>query len=275
VNVYPNPILAIDSILATGCDPLTVEFNDTVNTLPNLSYSWYYGDGNGSNLKNPSYKFEGAGTYNVSLTVTSEYGCTADNQKSPSLVIVYPKPIVDFSANPIITDMRNSTIVFKNLTAGALSHGWEFGDGDTSTSFSPSHTYGDTGTYKVVLTSMSSNGCISASELDIIIRAYYTIEVPNGFTPSSSSSGGNWRRDPESNRIFYPFTEKPEAVVEFEMLIFNRWGELIFESDDIYTGWDGQYRNVGVSQEVYVYKIKLKWENDQTFEKMGDVTLFR
>ena len=252
-----------------------MEFDDTLNTNGNFTYLWQFGDGNGSNQKNASYTYNEEGTYNVTLSITSGNNCTTDNKSKPSLVIVFPTPTAEFQANPVTADMRNPTITFKNGTVGATTYSWHFGDGDSSNVLDPTHTYADTGRYRVILISTSADGCEDISELDVVIDPYYSLSVPNAFSPSSSSTGGDWRKDPDNNRVFYPYTTHPEAVSEFEMLIFNRWGELIFESTSIYDGWDGSYRGKSSPQEVYVYKIKLKWENGQSFEKMGDVTLFR
>jgi len=275
INVFPNPDFYLDSIVAIGCNPLNVQFDDTVNTMANLSYIWQFGDGNGSNRKNPSYTYDVPGTYNISLEIKTENNCSSDNLNKPSLVIVYPSPTAGFDFKPLVVDMRDPTYRFNNLSSGASSYVWHFGDGDSSITFSPEHTYGDTGTYVVTLISTSADGCKDVTRLNVFVKAYYKLEIPNAFAASNSSNGGDWRRDPEGNRIFYPYTENPDAVKEFEMLIFNRWGELIFESNSIFNGWDGFYRGKASPQEVYVYKISLRWENGQSFEKMGDVTLFR
>jgi gliding motility-associated-like protein len=276
VQVFPNPDFYLDSIIAEGCNPLEVQFDDTVNAPPNFSYVWQFGDGNGSTQKNPTYTFEKAGTYNITMTVTSGNNCSSNNKSKPSLVIVHPTPEPDFKANPVVADMRNPLVKFSNLTDGnIIRYNWQFGDGDSAAIISPSHLYGDTGTYKVVLIVTSDKGCEAELVREIIIKAYYDISIPSAFTPSSSSNGGNWRRDPDGNLVFYPYTEKPEAVVDYNLIVFNRWGELIFESKNIYIGWDGFYRGKASPQEVYVYKVSVTFENGQTFEKMGDVTLFR
>ena len=275
ISVFPNPELSLDSILAEGCDPLTVDFDENSNTGNGFTYEWEFGDGNGSRRKDPTYTYRDPGTYNVVLAITSDQGCTTLNDNSPSLVIVHPTPNASFSADPLTADMRNPTIDFTNNTTGSTGQNWTFGDGGTSVIFDPSHTYADTGRYRVILISTSSEGCQDTASLDVIIDPYYFISVPNAFTPGTNSNGGNWRNDPESNRVFYPYTTTPEAVSEFEMLIFNRWGELIFESENIYEGWDGFYRQKQSPQEVYVYKIKLRFDNGQVFEEVGDLTLFR
>ena len=275
VNVFPNPESSLDSILAMGCEPLRVQFDDTANTLANLTYQWEFGDGNGSTQKNPVYVFNEPGTYNVVLKVTTSNSCSASNASNPSLVIVYPAPDAGFTANPLSADMREPVITFTNATKGAVTYRWYFGDGDSSQTLSPKHTYADTGDYQVILISTSDMGCMDTAVIDIEIKSFYYIDIPNAFTPSSSSSGGDWRSDPDGNMVFFPYTTHPEAVTAYEMIIFNRWGELIFESNSIYSGWDGTYRGKVSPQEVYVYKLNLTFENGQSFEKMGDVTLFR
>ena len=118
--------------------------------------------------------------------------------------------------------------------------------------------------------------CIDTTHLEILVKPYYTMKIPNAFTPHEhDGSGGKWDEGDLSNKIFYVFTDYPEAVTDFEMIIFNRWGELIFESKSIYIGWNGHYRDKISPQEVYVYKIKLKWNNGQEDDAFGDVTLFR
>lgn len=281
VQVFPNPELDIPSVYAQGCQPLQVQFDDTANTLPDLKYQWLFGDGNGSSSKNPEYTYNNSGTFDVVLTITTANGCSSSNEASPSQVIVQSTPQAGFIPNPVVTDIRTPLITFTNTTDPGtnsdLDYIWSYGDGDSSNVKTPSHShqYGDTGTYTITLTAIAGNGCLHTYEFDIRIQSYFNLEIPNAFTPETSPNGGNWQRDPDGNIIFYPYTEHPEAVRQFSMLIFNRWGEIIFESNDIYTGWDGFYKSKASPQEVYVYKVKLSFENGQEFEKVGDVTLFR
>ena len=135
------------------------------------------------------------------------------------------------------------------------------------------HVYGDTGMYTVKLRVVDQNGCVDSISNYVIVGPYFKLEIPNAFTPDPNGSGGG-RYDPTSphNRVFFPITE---GVEKYNMLIFNRWGELIFKTDTYEIGWDGYYRGKPASQEVYVWKIEIVWENGQYFEGVGDVTLFR
>lgn len=275
VEVYPLANVDLPALIAQGCAPLTVQFEDTINTLPNLTYLWEFGDGTSSIEPAPTYTFQSTGDYVVSLTIRTEDGCVSDNKSSPanSLVRVLITPVADFEADPDETDLRTPTISFSNFSESGTSYSWDFGDDSTSTLFEPQHTYLDSGRYQVKLLVVSTAGCEDSTIREIIIDPYYFIEVPDAFTPDPDQENDG-RYDPNAlnNHIFYPHTR---GVTNYEMLIFNRWGELIFESNDHSIGWNGYYRGRLVAQEVYVYKIRLQWENGQEFEKVGNVTLFR
>jgi gliding motility-associated-like protein len=105
------------------------------------------------------------------------------------------------------------------------------------------------------------------------ITPIYDITIPNVFTPNPNGSNGGYY-DPEdlSNDVFYPFVEHVE---EFNMRIYNRWGELIFESEDISTGWDGYYRGQLSPQDAYVYQVWVRFVDGKEEVRTGDVTLMR
>ncbi|MDQ3193114.1 MAG: gliding motility-associated C-terminal domain-containing protein [Bacteroidota bacterium] len=99
------------------------------------------------------------------------------------------------------------------------------------------------------------------------------ILVPTAFTPNSSGpSGGSYNPNSLDNTVFFPYTV---GVDDFHMMIFNRWGELIFETFDLKIGWDGYYRGQLSKQDVYVWKINARFNDNRVFSKAGDVTLLR
>ena len=99
------------------------------------------------------------------------------------------------------------------------------------------------------------------------------IKVPTAFTPNENGpNGGNYVPSSLDNDIFFPYTS---GVKNYHFSVFNRWGELIFETFDFKQGWDGYYRGKICQQGVYVWKIELDWENGKKFSKVGDVTLLR
>ena len=177
----------------------------------------------------------------MTLTVTTNQGCTNDTT-IVNAVTVYPDPIADFSADPLVTDLQFPTINFTNHSIDGTSYLWNFADGDISTIFSPSHTYQDTGTFYVTLLVTSQYGCTAEIEIPIKINPYYTFQAPNAFTPNPNGpNGGQYDIYSLSNDVFYPFTE---FVKDYHLMIFNRWGELIFESFDLAIGWDGYQKGI-------------------------------
>jgi gliding motility-associated-like protein len=272
VNVFQYPIINLPAVIAEGCEPLTVNFMDTVNDPLFVNYLWDFGDGSSSTLPSPNYFFQNAGTYNITLTITSNVGCISTSSGN-NVVIVHPNPVAGCNASPLMTDIQNPTINFLDQSTGVSNILWNFGDGDTSNVSNPSHTYQDTGTYIVTLSVINQFSCTDVCQLSVYIGPFYTFDVPNAFTPNSDGgSGGQY--DPTSllNDVFYPTTE---YVEDFHMMIFNRWGEMVFESFDINIGWDGYYRGEIAQQDVYVWKIDIIYTDNKRLSEVGDLTLIR
>ncbi|TXB63664.1 PKD domain-containing protein, partial [Vicingus serpentipes] len=256
------------------CAPIEVIFNDLSTTPIDsiVSWNWDFGDGEISNEQNPSHTYLTSGNYDVTLTVSTDEGCVNNNTIINS-VTVHPNPIADFTATPFITDLDNAEIIFIDQSDVAISYLWDFADGETSPVMNPIHTYQDTGTYNVNLTVTNSFGCEGSITLPVIVKPTFNFEIPNAFTPNpNGQNGGQYDINSLTNDIFYPFTK---FVKDYHLMIFNRWGELIFESFDINKGWDGYLNGVMLQQDVYVWKINLTYIDGSILEKAGDVTLIR
>jgi len=254
-----------------GCVPLTLTFENNSASPNDSLYLWSFGDGVTSNDISPVYQYTSPGTYTVSLTITSNRGCVTQNSAAGT-VVVHALPQVSCSADPQQTDSRNPTI---NFAAGGTgtSFSWDFGDGDTSSVQNPIHTYIDIGTYQVTLSVIDINKCENSCQLDVVIDPYYEIIVPTGFTPNPNGPGdGTYDISSLNNDVFFILTE---FVDEFYMMIFNRWGELIFETDDINIGWDGYYHGQLCQQDAYAYKVRVKYIDGHYAERLGDITLIR
>ncbi|KKL16457.1 hypothetical protein LCGC14_2495370, partial [marine sediment metagenome] len=156
VTVYPSIDATFTIDPSEDCNPVIA----TMETTPGGSgYFWDFGDGNAENGSHLMvHQFNNTGTdpvtYTVTLTTTSFYGCT-DQQTAD--ITVHPLPTVNFTANPIIQKYPEATVSFNNLTqSGSWTFRWQFGDGNTSTETSPSHTYAEPGDYKVTLTAITT-----------------------------------------------------------------------------------------------------------------------
>jgi len=209
-----------------------------------------------STQANPIHVYNGDGTYAISVTITSLQGCSSTSGTS-SVVNVFPAPTAFFSANPEIVDTEDPRVTFTNQSVGGNSYSWDFGNGITTADFNPVHVYGDTGTFNVNLLVTSINGCTDSYQYPIRVKPFFTFSAPNAFTPKpGGGNGGSYDINSLANDVFFPFTE---FVDEYELLIFNRWGELLFVSNDINIGWDGYYRGDICQQDVYVWKINITY----------------
>jgi len=252
VEVYPLPVVSFNVSPSSGCEPLQVGFNDqsTIAAGYDLAlWQWDFGDGNTDRNPIQNNTYLTSGTYDVTLTVTSANGCI-DSLTESNAIVVHPRPEAHFSASPQPTDMFNPNIIFTDLSevsAGDIvSWHWNFGDGQDTLEQSPTHGYLSEGTYPVVLTVRTDQGCEDVFDDEIVIRPVFTIYVPNAFTPN----------DDGTNEVFMAYGE---GIRSYELLIFNRWGEQVFSSYSIGHGWNGQKNNAGAPspQGIYSYTITL------------------
>lgn len=265
------PTFALPPVIAEGCAPLTVQFPN-LNLPGALTYEWQLGDGNTSIDPTPLHTYS-AGTYVAALTVATPAGCTSTNT-SGGQIFAYAPPIAAFMADPATTTIDDPNISFTDLSTGnIIQYDWDFGDGAWSDLQNPAHTYGNIGIYPVDLWVRDANGCVDSVKHNVEITPVYDITIPNVFTPDPNGGGGGYW-DPENldNDVFYAFLE---YVEEYQMRIYNRWGELIFESDDAAYGWDGTYRGNMSPQDAYVYKLWVKFIDGKEMERKGDITLLR
>lgn len=272
ITIYaPDPIPTFEGS-GQGCSPLTIDF---VNTTPDgVAFLWNFGDGGTSTLENPSHTYTLPGVYTVSLSVTGVGGSINTTVHIDS-VEVYPSTLANFTWQPTTVVIPDQAVYFFNLSSNADSYFWTFGDGNSSTIVNPVHYYADTGTYDVTLIANNAYNCPDTFQVTSAVTAMGAgdLQFPNAFTPSSSGPT-NGAYDPQSydNDFFFPVHE---GVAEYQLRIYNRWGELVFESVDVNIGWDGYYRGQPAKQDVYVWKARAVFTNGEEVSKSGDVTLLR
>jgi PKD repeat protein len=281
VSVTPIPPVANFDLIPSGCSPLTIDINNTsLNTdTPGTTYMWNFGDGGASTSKNPSYVYFNPGTFRVELIVTGPGGTSNYSQ----VVNAYPSPKANFQLSPALVFVNDEKVRMFNLSQGADSYLWEFGDGDTSKISDPYHKYMEEGTYDVTLWAYLHNvingETITCSD-KYVLSPGVTVE-PAGvlrfstvFTPNKDAeidmdhlpTGGT-----EVDQFFYPPIR--EKVINYKLQVFNRLGVLIFETHDINRPWNGYYHSKLCQQGVYVWYVEGKYANGMPFKKVGDVTL--
>jgi gliding motility-associated-like protein len=265
VITNPIPEFIYSPMLSSGCDAFTTSFNEssTVSGGTIVNWLWDFGDGNLTYTQNPTHTYDSSGNFYVSLTVTSSYGCLMSDTLSYP-VVVYPKPMAGFSASPNETTIYEPIIQFINESSGATMWDWDLGDFETSILYEPEHIYPDTGTFVATQIAINQYGCRDTTSRIIRINGVTTTFIPNAFTPDGNSL----------NDIFSP---KFYGIVEFKMLIFDRWGNEIFMTEDMNEGWNGKMKGTGteVQQDVYVYKILTKDLLRNKHEYVGRVTVVR
>ena len=272
INPVP-PVVDFDYDPPSGCAPLTVQFTNLSQFADSTSYFWSFGANEGvSRAVNPSYTYFEPGVYTVSLSATNVLGDTVREVKS-QIIEVFEPPVAQFNIRPRVVLIPDQPLFTDNNSFGADVFEWDFGDGTISTEFEPQHFYGEEGIYDVTLIAYSSNGCTDTTRREGLVQARTggRLLIPNAFTPNLSGSTGG-RPGNGLNDVFLPLTQ---GVSQFEMLIFNRWGELIFKSENKNIGWDGYYQGKLCAQDVYVYKLDLVFENGERAVRTGDVNLIR
>ncbi len=277
VVVHPLPEVDFEGENTEGCQPLTVVFTDL--SRPDIAqWEWHFGDPNSglnntSTQQNPTHTYSHAGTYHVTLMVTTIFGCIGSFTQT-NFVDVYPLPIADFVFHPPFADIENPVIYFQNQSSGASQWLWNFGDslsGNPYLSFdeSTNHYYNTPGTYTIWLTVMSAHGCLDSISKTLIYRPEYTFYVPNAFSPNAD--GLNDTFGPEGVGL---------DLDDYEMLIYDRWGGLIFKSHDVNDRWDGKIKGSGKYQPVGVYNWVIFFTKTADYDKhlyryTGHVSLIR
>jgi PKD repeat protein len=254
-----------------GCKPVTIQFTDSSEYVD--SYYWDFGDGGFSTLPNPYYTYYIPGTYTISLTLTGPGGIT--NTVITDSVEVFEYANAFFQHAPTNVYVPGEPVLFFNLSSDANQYIWDFGDGNSSTLENPEHFYVDSGAYDIMLIANNDNNCPDTIMVPaaVIAETGGEIEFPNAFTPNSSGpSGGIYDPNSFDNDIFFPVFR---GIDEYQLMVFNRWGELIFETFDKNVGWDGYYRNQLSQQDVYIWKAIVKFTNGNQETYVGELHLIR
>ena len=247
-----------------GCEPLTVTFIDT-SSIPYPYYItdryWNFGNSSESEGIQPTFVYDTSGVYDVSLMVISNKGCS-DSTFTADYITVHPNPTAGFSYLPKYISSLFSEVNFNDLSNGASSWYWSFGDGQFSVETNPEHFYADTGDYRVIQIVSNAFQCVDTAEAILTVWPQPTFYIPNSFTPNNDGV----------NETFFG---QGYGIKELTMKIFDRWGEELFVTNDLNTAWDGTYKGTQVEQGIYVYLITTITVNGEFQQYAGHVTLHR
>ena len=271
VNILDGNEIILDLFTSNidGCLPLSIDFN-VLNMPAEANYVWSFGDGNTSFQQNPNHIYTISDCYEVTLAVDVE-GCIIEDTLSDS-ICVWNYPIVDFEFSPdFISNLNNNTVVdFMNYTINGWDFEWVFEtpNGESASSaMNPIFDYSNfpEGKYRICLTALTEQGCHADTCKFIEIKEDYLVYVPNSFTPDGD----------EFNNAFLPVFSDLRKVTDYQLLIFNRWGQLIFESHAPGVGWDGTYNAQMAQDGVYTWKLNAKFGVGVNKAYSGSVSLIR
>ncbi|PWH84994.1 HYR-like domain-containing protein [Brumimicrobium oceani] len=272
VEVITSPDISFTTNRTVGCAPQEINF---ISTSPGVGNQCLFtisdiGQVSGCNV---NYVFEEAGCYDVTLQVELSNGCIDDFTVS-DYICIDDYPIADFTVNPEeITNIYNA-VEFTNTSSGATAYEWNFGDENISNDINPTHEYSvkaikEKAIFDVQLIATSNLGCQDTFNLDLPFFEELVYFIPNSFTPDRN----------KFNETFKPVFTSGFDPLDYKLQIYNRWGELIFESNDANYGWDGTYGASKIKfapEGAYVWKISYKkLRNEESKEIIGSVSLLR
>jgi gliding motility-associated-like protein len=263
VHVYEKPVANYGLAAPISCVLQPVQFIDSSQTDSPLSYQWTFGDGGVSSEQNPYHVYGSIGSYLTGLIVTSAHGCI-DTFNMPAAVAVLPSPTAGFDVNPKDTSIFYSDITMTNQMVDAIGCTVYWGDGAIYNNCDSVHNYARPGTYSIMQVVVNASGCYDTAYSEVLIRPEFIFWIPNAFTPGKPDG---------LNDVFKP---KLIGVHDYKFLIFDRWGEKIYETENPEDGWNGFYKGELCTNDVYVYKIIFRDDvRNDPHQYIGHVTLVR
>lgn len=262
IIVHPTPVLTFTTSNYSGCQPLSVYFFNQSSAPSGTSWIWNLGDGTMDSTFNPSHTYLQNGIYSINVVATTSENCR-DSILLSNAVEVFPLPTASFTVSDSIVSILHPIIEIKDNSSLATSWNYTFGDNNVTNEMNPTHTYQDTGRFTIIQIVSSEHQCMDTSYREIIVNGAFTLYIPNAFTPNNDGS----------NEFFFV---NGYGITDVQMLIFNRWGNKVFEGQNASARWNGLTLNgQACPQGVYVYSVKVRDMFGQFHMQQGQVMLLR
>ncbi len=268
VTIHPTPVVSFYADPYEICAPQPVVFHNT-SAPAGTNCSWEFGDGStGEGCDLISHNCN-AGVFDVTLTVESANGCSSSITYY-DYIQLEKRPEADFTVDRYVTDLYDTKFQFNNQSIDATSYVWDFDDGSAlSNDVNPEHIYPQVpATYNVMLWAYGSEPtCYDSTYVQVVVNDVILYYIPNVFTPD----GDNF------NETFQPVFTSGIDVYDFHMIIYNRWGEMVFESYNPAAGWNGTYGDGGLVQDgTYVWQIEFRETmSDKRHKDDGHITILK
>lgn len=266
IFIYKEPIIAFSVKDELKCAPYHAHLINLSQADTPIYSEWDFGDGSPTSTDtHPFHVYDTPGLYDVSLNIFTDSGCIANlSLIRENLIEIFPSPVSQFSVSPLEQDEFEAHFTFTDLTGDDVVQQWFYFANGSFTPFEPyTYTYPEPGVYHPFQIVENQYGCKDRSYKTIKVNPVIPILVPNAFTPDGDIF----------NNTFKPILYKPR---QFQMFIYNRWGDLIYFSNDAYGEWDGSYMGKPAPDGVYVWRIIYNdFKYNLPKELKGHITLLR
>ncbi len=267
VAPVPQPQFAV--VDGSICEPAVFEIVNT--TDPSMVAGAYWTISDGQTFMDMDSVITAAmyeGSYNVQLVVTSPEGCI-DSVTYQNFLVSNPKPVAEFKWSPNPVQMFNTEVLFANQSVHGDTYYWTFEEGSpgSSTEENPRILFpdGEVGNYDIMLITTSEFGCIDTAYSVLSVLPEVLLYAPNAFTPDDNEFNQSWK-------VFMQGVD----VNNFALLVFDRWGQVVWESHDLEERWDGTLNGVILPNGTYTWTIRAKDAiTDAVYNYKGHVSILR
>lgn len=262
VIVHPNPVALFSG--GKGCigKPISFENTSSISNGSISQYEWLFGDGSTDVLQNPTHTYLSAGTYEVKLVVISDKGCK-DSMVDKTAATIFAKPNAAFTYTKTGSFDTQTEMEFFAEGASVVSWDWWINNAQVGSGQTYNHIFQDTGTFNIMLWVTNSDGCSDSLVQAIFVFPDASLQVPTSFSPNNDNL----------NDIFSP--KGVRFVQSYKLRIYNRWGNLLFETDNPGLGWDGTYGGAPVPAGQYLVQIETIDFNNEKTKYNGMITVVR
>jgi gliding motility-associated-like protein len=243
-----------------GCAPYTAIFDNT--SLAGTDFLWEFGDNTTSTDVSPTHLYANPGTYKVRLIAKDTNTCNKIDTSAYFTITVVLKPVAGFNWSPN-PPQENVPVTFTNLSSPDATHFlWNFGDGESSTERNPVHQYNATGTYTAELIAYNEANCTDTARQQVRVIILPLLDVPNAFTPGRFGENGF-------------ISVRGFGIGKMDWKIYNRWGQLVFQTNNRKQSWNGTFKGALQPMDVYAYTLDVEFTDGKKIRKTGDITLLR
>lgn len=261
--------VSFDADVLKGCSPLTVKFRNSSD--PSIICLWDFGDGQTfTGCDEVTNTFISGGTFDVNLEIIDANGCK-NHVTYENFISVTQTPVADFNLSPQQLFAFSNTTSITNQSLGGDIFVWNLGDGSsTNVYFEPGeHSYpiNLSDTFLITLVAKTVDGCADTLEKILLFNNDPFFYVPNTFIPDDNGTNDIWK----------PVFSSSDEIKRYSLEVYNRWGELVFQTNDPQEGWDGTFgrQKLKAQDGSYVWKLQFEWRDYKVYPATGHVNLIR